>query len=467
MIYRVFPEKDTWLTDTVKGLTTPTVGVTRMTGSNFGASEILELYKNTGASGASGFAGSSSLARTIVQFDLSEISALTASGEAPSTGSLYFFKLFDAQHANKLPSSFDVEIVAMSRSWDEGKGIDNDNFLDKGVANWDKSQTNVLWTTTGGDFLLSASVTASYHFDTGHEDIEVDVTDMVGAWLTGGLPNNGFMVKITGSQELDETDYFRKKFHARNTNFRDKRPTLEMRFDDSLKDDRGVFLFGISSSLYLYNKERGQLKDITSVGTGQDVIDVALSDVSGNVILNASGSHTGFTGIYSASMVLPTSSIYSGSAFTDGWSLTGNSFLTGAFTPHNDGAQSSNVQEQYVVSMKNMRKEYDLNELVRFNLFVRTRTYNPAVVQTGSLALDGTIIEKGYYRVDNASTEEQVIPLGTGSLETTRLSYDENGNYFNFYVRTLAQRELYRLVFFFEIDGQLQRIEQDFRFRVV
>jgi hypothetical protein len=290
---------------------------------------------------------------------------------------------------------------------------------------------------------------------------------MVGAWLTGGLPNHGFMIKLTDTEEDDSTDYFTKKFHGKQTNFADKRPVVEMRFDDSLRDDRGVFLFDANSSLYMYNKQRGQLLDIPGVGTGQDVVDVAVSDVSGNIIFTTSGSHTGFTGIYSASMTLPSSSIYSGSSFTDAWSAAGKSYLTGTFTPHNDGAGDSNDQQQYVISVKNLKKEYDLNELIRFNLFVRTRGYNPAVVNTGSLVHWNTVIEKGYYRIDNATTNEQVIPLGTGSVETTRMSYDKNGNYFNFYMNTLAQREVYKLVFFFEIDGQLQKIDQNFRFRVV
>ena len=369
-----------------------------------------------------------------------------------------------------LPTSFDIEVSPLSQSWDEGRGIDTENWADKGVANWDKASTSVWWTTLGADFLTTP--TASYHFDTGGwgggggglEDVEVDVSEIVGAWLTGGLPNYGFMVKLTTTEEDDSNDYFKKKFHGRATHFPDKRPTVEMQWDDSIKDDRGVFLFDYSSSLYLYNKKRGELQDITGIGTGNDVLTVKIADLSGT-IATVSASHTGQTGIYSASIVLATGS-HSGSSFSDKWSFAGASYMTGSFTPGNDGASTSNVQEQYTVKVMNLKQEYELSEVVRWNLFVKTRNYNPAVVQTGSLVLRNTIIEKGYYRIDNALNGRHVIQLGTGSTETTRLSYDENGNYFNFYLSTLSPNEVYKLVFFFDVDGQLQKVDNNIRFKV-
>ena len=231
------------------------------------------------------------------------------------------------------------------------------------------------------------------------------------------------------------------------------------------KDNRGTFLFGVQSSLYLYNKQRGQLTDIVGVGTGNDVITVDIADLSGT-IQTFSASHTGVTGIYSASITLASGS-YSGSLFSDKWGLNGASYMTGTFVPHNDGAEQVNDQEEYIVKIMNKKHYYESADVVKFNLFVRTRGYNPAVVQTGSLVMSNTTIEKGYYRIDNATTGEQVIPLGTGSVETTRLSYDKDGNYFKFYMSTLATKEVYKVVFFFEVDGQLQRLDEGIRFKVI
>lgn len=456
MIYRIFPQKDTFITD-VKKNSVP------QTGSNFGASEVLDLFKSVGISGAAGFAASASVSRILVQWDLSEVSALTASGIVPSTGSRFFLKMYDERHSRTLPSSYDVQVFPLSRSWDEGVGIDNDTFLDHGVANWDKAMSSVLWTTPGGDYNQSPS--ATYHFDAGSEDLEVDVTSIVNAWLTGGLPNNGLLLRLSGTHETDGNDYYIKKFHGRSTDFRDRRPTIEMRWDDSLKDDRPIFIFDYTGSLYLYNKRRGRFTNIDGIGTGNNVLTVKITDMSGT-IMTVSASHTGRTGIYSASFSLPTGS-YSGSVFHDMWGFNGRSFMTGTFYPRGNGGFPVDRQEQYIVTVRNLKKEHEPTEKVRFNLFVRTRSYNPHVVQTGSLVMKNTIIERAYYRVDNATTDQVVIPLGTGALETTRLSYDDDGNYFDFYMSTLAERELYRLIFFFDIDGEFQRIDQDFRFRVV
>ena len=81
--------------------------------------------------------------------------------------------------------------------------------------------------------------------------------------------------------------------------------------------------------------------------------------------------------------------------------------------------------------------------------------------------IDYLVTKDNTEHVDNATTGEQVIPLGTGSVETTRLSYDKDGNYFKFYMSTLATKEVYKVVFFFEVDGQLQRLDEGIRFKVI
>lgn len=457
MIYKLVPIKDTFITN-VKVRSVP------QTGSNVGSSEVLDLFKVSGISGSAGSASTGSLSRILMQFDFSKISELTSSNKIPSSGVSFYLKMYDAKHVGTIPTSYDVKILPLSKSWDEGRGLDTDYFRDKGFANWDKAQRTTHWTSKGGDYL--EDVTASCHFDLGDEDLEVNVTDIVYSWLTGGLPNSGFMVKLADAEESNYTDYSKKRFFSRTSHFCDKRPVLELRWDDSLKDDRGVFIFDYTGSLYLYNKKKGQLRDIEGIGTSNDVLTVTIYDQSGSVLV-VSGSHTGRTGIYSASFLLPSSS-YSGSVFHDAWSAPdGRTFMTGTFYPSSDVSSESNEQESYTVKVTNIRPEYENDEEVRLNLFVKTKTYNPSVVLTGSLSLRNTVVEKGYYRIDNLLTGQSVIPLGTGSVETTRLSYDENGNYFNFNMNSLCSGEVYKIVFFFDVDGQLQRIDEGISFKVI
>lgn len=219
MIIRIFPDKDTFITNMRKS-NVP------QTGSNFGASEMLHVFKKNGIT-----SGSDGLARSLLRFDISSISSSLAAGTIP-TGSLYYLKMFNAQHADTLPYSYDVEVQATSESWDEGRGLDTDYFSDKGVANWDKRKSTLWWTTTGS---AGTGTISSMHFDEGDEDLLVNVGTIFGNWISGQVPNNGLMVRLSSTLETGSEEYYIKKFHSRHTNFLDRRPYIEVSWDDSVR----------------------------------------------------------------------------------------------------------------------------------------------------------------------------------------------------------------------------------------
>lgn len=455
MIYRIFSDRDSFISNF------PRNNVPQ-TGSNFGKSEILQLFSVAPISTSLGTI-SGSAARVLLKFDVSQISSLTSSTAAPSTGLAYRLRLKDARHAKTLPSSYDVEVFPLVTDWDEGRGVDVDSFFDKGFANWEKSKSNLYWNIPGGDF--TGSLRSVQHFDEGDEDLSVNVTHIVNAWLTGGLPNYGFMVKLSSSLESGSSDYYIKMFHGRTTNFVGREPYLEASWDDSLRDDRNNFVFDNTGSLFLYNRVRGQLSNIPGIGTGSNVLTVKIVDSSGTIKV-VSGSHVGVTGIYSSSFAIATAS-YSGSTFSDVWFSGSNVFMTCSFTPSDNFSLCSSRVSQYFVSMPGLKSEYEGDEVVRMNLFVRDRDYNPAVVLTASSAPTGLVVSKAYYRIDNDRTDEVVVPFGTGSVETTRLSYDRDGNYFKFYMSSLSRGSVYRIVYLFDVDGQRQVIDRSFKFKVV
>jgi len=463
MIYRIYPSKDTWITDLVPDF----IPVVPVTGSNFGASEILEVFKkNPLSSGSAGWAGSSSLGHILLQFDLSGWSQLTASLQAPSIA-MWRLVLHDARHAETLPSSYDLEALALSQSWDEGSGLDEDTFRDLGQANWIQGRSNVYWTVPGGDVL--ADDISSFHLDTGHEDVDFDVGTIVNDWLAGTFPNNGLLVRVSSSLETSNSDFYVKKFHGRQTNFLDRRPYLEARWDDSFRDDRNNFVFDAPSVLFLYNEVRGQLTNLAGVSAGPNCLDVRINDLSGTV-LATSASWTGHVGIYSASFILPSGS-YSGSVFHDVWTSGSRLFVSGTFYPSSPAPQSVLAPGRYVASIPNLKNEYTVDENPELRVFVSSFDYNPVVVLTGSQPVPaGFIISRGYYRIDNDRTKEQVIPFGTasyyGGTDWTRLSYDGNGNYFSFFMSSLSPGNVYRIVFLFDQDGQRQIVDGGFKFRV-
>lgn len=456
MFYRIFAQKDTFITNFK-------LRNVQQTGSNFGSSEILHLYKQAGTSGSVGVSATSSVARILTKFDLGIFSALTASYDIPSTGVSYFLKLSDAQHDKTLPSSFDVQVQAVSQDWDEGRGRDVDNFSDKGVANWVKAKSNSFWPQAGAS---GTGPFATAHFDNGHENIELNVTSIVQGWFSGTFSNNGFLIKISSSQEVDSQDYYAKMFHGRETSFKDKRPYLEARWNDSSRDDRNNFYFDVSGTLFLNHVVQGQFTNIPEIGTGN--IGVRIVDASGTVA-SLTGTYTGFPGRYSVTFALPSGN-FSGSLFKDIWydfSSPSHWFMTGTFGIGDDLNVPGAQPKKYFVTVMNLRDSYETDETVRLGLFVRPHDYNPARVLTASFEANGTIVNKAYYRIVNDRTDEIVVPFSTGSLEYTRLSYDQRGNYLKLHVGSLSPGNVYRLSFLFDVDGQKQYVDQGFKFRVV
>jgi hypothetical protein len=461
VIFRLYPTKDTFVTNDFRY-----PNYTRLTASNVGASEELDVFKRAGISGAEGDIGSSSLGRILMQFDLTQYTSLTGSGELAGSGVTFHLRMNHKTGGCTRPSSFDLIVRPVSSSWDEGLGQDVGRLADEGFSNWDRRTSADFWTIPGGDFL--ASPTASFHFDTGVEDMEVDVTSIVNGWLSGTYPNNGLGIALTASLESNSVyvDYYQKKFYSRHTQFEDRGPYLEVRFNDVVRDDRANVQWGRSGTLYLYNAPGGAFQDLPG-----NFITVAISDASG-VLTYLTASRGAAPGIYSASFALPTGSYsagrpYSGSLFHDSWGSGSFAFATGSFVPVTLTPTNSMTQYPLTARVRNMQDEYVPEDVAVLEVLFRRRPHTLPVVQTASLGVTPYIVEQAYYAVENESTRERVIPFGTGSQQHTRLSYGEGGNSFRLYMRNLHAGNAYRILFLVLENGRQQIIDGGFRFKVV
>jgi hypothetical protein len=453
MIYRIYPTKDTFITN---DWVSP--NVSKLSSSNVGASEELDVFKRAGISGAIGTAGSSSLGRILLQFDLSKFSELTASGDIP-TGSMTFnLKVNHKSRGCPQPTSYDMTIKPVSSSWDEGIGMDVSLYGDEGYANWDKPTQSTFWQTPGGDFINS--VTASAHFDTGFEDIDVDITQIVNRWLDSTIPNNGIGIMMTSSIESDSvyTDYYRKKFYSRQTSFYDRAPYIEVRVNDFVGDDRSNMQWSRTGSLNLYNLVGGAFEDLSG-----EVV-ARISDLSGT-ILSVTASHIS-TGIYSARFALATGS-YSGSIFSDIWRSGQTPLLTGTFTISSPSPVNTVSQYPLTARMRNMQDEYLPEDVPVFDVMFRRRPLTVPVFQTASLGVTPYIVERAWYAIENESTRERVVPFGTGSQNHTKLSYSGAGNSFKFHMTNLHSGNVYRIIFLVDDQGRKQIIDPGFKFKVV
>ena len=413
--------------------------IIRGTGSNMGASDILEVFSIYAQQNSS----SVELARTLVEFPLSKISSERASGNLPVSGSVKFFlKLYNAPHTEPVPENFDLYVLPISQSWQEGRGLDmveySDLTFDKEGSNWINNASGSTWTTQGGDYLYSYAITSS--FVEGTEDLVQDVTSIVEDWLIGSsggkYDNYGFGVILKTSHEQEERSFFTKKFFARNTEFYYKRPCLEARWDDSLKDSRGSFYASSSiqaasdniNVVYLYNRVRGVLKDYPAgkVPTSAS-FRTSPSDSSTEIVKFPVSKVPNTTGIYKVEAHVNTTA----STIYDVWSSGSVTYHTGTIKVNNYGATVLDESSKYVVSIVNNDHNYNTKQKARFKLYTRLKNWSPNLYTVAQNSPENLIIEDAIYKIYRVSDGEEIIPYGSGSTKFTQLSYNVSGNYFD------------------------------------
>jgi hypothetical protein len=115
----------------------------------------------------------------------------------------------------------------------------------------------------------------------------------------------------------------------------------------------------------------------------------------------------------------------------------------------------------------NLRTVYDRSENPVLKTYFKPYNWNLALVETGSSDVSGTILTNAYYRVVDDNTEEIIIPFATGALKYTKLSYSDQGNYFQFPMQNLTPGIIYRFdVGYYDLSGSWNIVNGDFKFRV-
>jgi hypothetical protein len=386
----------------------------------------------------------------------------------------FYLRLYNAETSQTVPKNFIVVAQAISRSWNEGDGLDLENYKDIGKSNWVSASSTTAWSSAGGDYHEVPVFTQT--FDSGLEDLEIDISELVEQWIDGTKENYGVGIRLTSSLESDTTSYYTKRFFARGTQYFFKKPVIEARWDSSLQDDRGDFYLSSSlapgpdnlNTLYLYNYIRGQLTNIPAVGTGEIYVD--LYETLGATALTqeletpATGGYVS-TGIYSCSVCI--TGTYT--SLRDVWHTGGIEYFTGSISPESFAASAvSNGNYRYVTNIKNLRNKYFSEEEARFNVYVRNKNWSPTIYTVASTEIENTIIPSASFRVYRVLDGYNAIPHGTGSDNQTALSYDVSGNYFNLDMSLLEPGYEYGIKLAFYDSQRQSWIEQDqkFLFRV-
>ena len=461
---------------------------TRATGSNMGASDIMEVFSIYSQVSSSNDGHSIEKSRALLKFSMDQITTDRSAGTLPDSGSVNFvLKMYNAKHSSTAPKSYDLAILAVSESWSEGYGMDMDEYRDADVTNWDLRETATAWgggfaAAQGGTFHTGTIDDSRYHFpefrftksfgEDVTQDLEVDITPLVEHWVAGTLDNNGVGVMLSGSFEdgTNARSYYTKKFFTRTSEFFFKRPVLEARWDSSKKDDRSNFYASSSlatteniNTIYLYNYLRGGLANITDLHASETLVVKLYRDaLTDNVPVEVTGGLTSDTGIYTASFALDTTA----SVVYDVWSTGSTEYFTGTLNVKSFGASDYNPNQLYVTSIPNLKPSYSKKETARFRLFTRKQNWSPTIYTKATETLSSEIVDSAYYKIFRISDNYEVIPYGTGSHQHTKMSYDRSGSYFDLDMSLLQKDYAYGLSVAYYLNGKYIEQSEVFKFRV-
>ena len=201
---------------------------------NTGRDELLEVGKLY-------YGSVMDVARSLIKFDVSNL----------ETGSGWKAYLnIKSANSEEIPLEYTIYANAVSQSWNMGTGTKFDNITSNGVSWYYKNGTD-KWmdyvaipnsyvsgsdtgsiSNGGGGTWYTASM-ASQSFSNEPDDVRMDVTSIINLWVSGSLPNNGFILHHHTSASIDSNDYGVLKFFSKETNTIYE-PKLEIVWNDSI-----------------------------------------------------------------------------------------------------------------------------------------------------------------------------------------------------------------------------------------
>lgn len=204
---------------------------------NTGLDEILEVGKQFASGSRTSI---ETKYRSIIAFDISELSASMASGDIPSDAKFYL-KMYDAG-SQELQRDQLLYAYPVSQSWVEGSGKMSDDPQTSDGVSWQyrDQYSGSQWhsgsadgTQWGGSYFSGSANETSQSFGKNDKtDMRMDVTKIVKQWYSGSKPNEGFLVKRSSAEEISTEKLGHFKFFSSDTHTVFP-PTLECEWDDS------------------------------------------------------------------------------------------------------------------------------------------------------------------------------------------------------------------------------------------
>lgn len=238
MIHTIYSQKDATIYSKTASL-------------NTGLDQILELSRAVEST------SSVHTSRILMKFDLAAVSASIVAGNI-ATSSRYYAVL-STLDATELQDPFTLNAFPISESWDSGTGKKHHEPITSDGVTWQHRTKTLLntksWATSswnvgvtgsyysssmasssrgGGTWYTGSGYVASQSFNLSSTtlDTKIDITDMVNKWLNGTIPNEGFILMRSGSEEFSLTRNSSIKYFSGNSHTI-YIPKLQIAWDDS------------------------------------------------------------------------------------------------------------------------------------------------------------------------------------------------------------------------------------------
>ena len=406
-----------------------------------------------------------------------------------------YLKLHDVYGGQTTPNKFKLILFPLSQSFDEGLGrdivkfsdVDSTNFItasyQDGVAKaWNlegaarsgslnDENIDIITSGTLPKFGSSVSLNVEQYFETGKEDLYMDITRIVSGTVAGLIPDHGFLIGYSGSFESNEKSYFVKRFASRNASVSALRPKLILKFNDSIQDNHEDFIFNVTSSLYLLNYHYGNLENIKSGLSatelaGADCLKLKITTGSFKKIFDVSqilrGRHR-VDGIYSASFAISSydSSLYdhvlaSGSVtFDEVWTNSDESitYLSSSLLIKRENRRVANTKNQnnILVTVLNVNDEYQSGEKIKVRVFAEDRD-RPIKFVKSPFEKKSQIFHEMYFRIRDVFDGKILIDFDEEN-NSTRLSTDADGMFFDVFTDSLPKGRVYSFDFLIKRNG--------------
>ena len=262
-VYRIFPEKDTFISSEV-----PT--------GNAGKDEIIEI------GGYIATTGLGETNRLLVQYKTSEIQDVITNKIA-GAGYSASLNLYLAD-AYALPVNYDLYAYPVYGTWDNGVGKFGDTPVNKTGVSWQYKLAGEgeAWTTTG----FAANTTGSYlsgstpgggnwytgsngvnlEFSQSHalnstNDVNINVTRAIQLFNANTISNNGFILKLPNNLEYNTTASIRLKYFGADTNTIYP-PSLEFKWDDSSYNPGSLTVLSNNIAVINLTNNKGKYTDV-------------------------------------------------------------------------------------------------------------------------------------------------------------------------------------------------------------